>query len=249
MPRFNYLFLIVVCTHIVQLATMRYPNLGIFTLLGTTVLCDDPACSPDAVTMCVDETSCTTATGVWVPVANATYIPGTALVGGRRYVMGQNDREFTHTISAPNGGYCTFPSVAVSEECEANEDMCDTMDSCFYRTAGAGRWFHAAESTRCVSNCTHPLVFCDKGRCASTMGCSWFIKSQANVDQCYCIDNPGLNGNPPAKPRMTWIFWDQPVSIPIFVIACIAVIGIAYNVWLFNLKPFFARVFKRKPKE
>ena len=182
-------------------------------------------------------------------VANATYIPGTALVGGRRYVMGQNDREFTHTISAPNGGYCTFPSVAVSEECEANEDMCDTMDSCFYRTAGAGRWFHAAESTRCVSNCTHPLVFCDKGRCASTMGCSWFIKSQANVDQCYCIDNPGLNGNPPAKPRMTWIFWDQPVSIPIFVIACIAVIGIAYNVWLFNLKPFFARVFKRKPKE
>jgi hypothetical protein len=217
--------------------------LGVGALTGTSATC--LVGTPQG---CSDEASCVGVNGVWVPVANALDIPGTAVQGGRRYTLGQSDEQFTKVISAPNGGYCTKQVSPVTAECEADYNKCETMEGCFYRQQG-GRWFHTSTSETCVNTCAHPLVFCDKARCQSTLGCGWFIKTQSNADQCYCIDNPGIFGNPPAPPKMTWIFWDQPVSIPIFVIAVIALIAIAWNVWIFNLKPFFLKVFKKKPKE
>jgi hypothetical protein len=123
------------------------------------------------------------------------------------------------------------------------------MDFCFYRAAGAGRWFHTNESSYCVSNCSSPLVFCDQNNCQSTLGCSWFVLTQSNEDQCFCIDNPGIFGNPPARPKLSWIFWDQPISMPIFVIAVIAAIALLYNIFVTNVKPFFNKLLKKRPKE
>jgi hypothetical protein len=197
---------------------------------------------------CTDESSCVGASGIWVPVADAVEVPGTAVQGGRRYTLGQSDEEFTTVISAPNGGYCTRQLSGISTECQGNATECLTMDSCFYRNNG-GRWYRSSESETCVDNCSHPLVFCDKSRCQSALGCSWFIKTQSNSDQCFCIENPGIYGNPPARDKLGWIFWDQPVSLPIFIIAIIAGLAIAWNVWVFNIKPFFLKIFKKKPKE
>ena len=205
-------------------------------------------CSNSLPQACDSDDACSGVSGVWVPVVNATYIPGTALVGGRRYTLEQSDSEFTQTVSAPNGGYCTSAVTAPSAACEGNATLCESMDACFYRQAGAGRWFHSVSSETCMPTCAHPLVFCDKSNCQSTMGCDWFVKTQSNADECYCIDNPGLFGNPPAKPRVTWIFWDQPWSIPIFVFACIAGVAVLYNVWIFNLKPFFRRALDKRRK-
>lgn len=197
---------------------------------------------------CTSEATCVGANGVWVPVADALEVPGTAVQGGRRYTLGQTDSEFTTVISAPNGGYCTREISAIPATCESNFIHCESMESCFYRQAG-GRWFRSTQSQACVDKCAHPLVFCDQARCESTLGCGWFVKTQSNADQCFCIENPSIFGNPPAKEKLSWIFWDQPVSLPIFVIAIIALIAIAWNVWIFNLKPFFLKVFKKKPKE
>ena len=197
---------------------------------------------------CTTEDSCVGANGVWIPVAEALEVPGTAVQGGRRYTLGQTDAEFTTVITAPNGGYCTRQVPPIPANCESNSTHCETMESCFYRSSG-GRWFRTAESETCVDTCAHPLVFCDQARCQATLGCGWFIKTQSNSDQCYCIENPGIYGNPPPKEKLSWIFWDQPASLPIFVIAIIAVIAILWNVWIFNIKPFFLKVFKKKPKE
>jgi len=182
--------------------------------------------------------------GVWIPVENATDLPGTALLGGRRYTLGQTDEEFTTTIYAPNGGYCTRSLVAASTNCTSNATLCDTMDHCMY--SGNGRWFHGDSSSTCVSNCSHPLVYCDEGRCGSTMGCVWFIQSQSTSDQCFCRENPGIYGNPPKPPSLTWIFWDQPWSLLAFIPACIAVLALGYYIFIFNIRPLWQKC--RKPK-
>ena len=205
-------------------------------------------CNPVNPEVCTDEESCTAATGVWIPVAPATYIPGTAVGGGRRYTLEQSNSAFTSTIAAPNGGYCTLGTSPISENCQVNATFCHSMNGCMYRN-DTGRWYHSLQSEACISTCSDPLVFCDQSRCQSTMGCSWFIKTQANSDQCYCMDNPGIFGNPPAPPSMPWAFWDQPWTLPIFIIAVIAGLAILYQIFIFNVKPFFHKIFKKKPRE
>lgn len=210
------------------------------------------ACSSSNPQACINKQACISVSGVWITVDPATFIPGTALVGGRRYTLTQTDNDFSTTISAPHGGYCTIASQIppASPECEADAESCSSMDACFYRKSGSGRWFHTDASSYCMSNCSHPLVFCNKGNCQTTMGCSWFVLSQANADQCYCIDNPGIFGNPPPKTKLSWIFWDQPISMPVFVIAVIAAIGLLYKIFVTNVKPFFDKLlFKKKPKQ
>jgi len=221
--------------------------LKIALMLGAAAL-GSSTCIVGTPEECTTEATCVGANGVWVPVADALEAPGTAVQGGRRYTLGQSDSEFTTVISAPNGGYCTRQVSAIPSNCEANSTLCESMESCFYRSNG-GRWFRTAESEACIDTCTHPLVFCDQTRCEATLGCGWFVKTQSNSDQCFCIENQSIFGNPPAKEKLSWIFWDQPVSIPIFVIAVIAALAIAWNVWIFNIKPFFLKVFKKKPKE
>ncbi len=220
-------------------------RIGALVLLGHEAMA---TCMIGSAQECTDEASCVGVQGVWIPVANATDLPATAVDGGRRFTLGQSDAEFETIIFAPNGGYCTQPLSVVPQECQNNATQCDSLDSCYYRTNG-GRWFRSSESQTCISNCSHPLVYCDKTRCETTLGCDWFVKTQSSADQCFCIDNPGLFGNPPKKARITWIFWDQPVSLPVFVIAIIAIIAIAWNIWIYNLKPFFLKVFKKKPRE
>ena len=210
----------------------------------------ESSCVPSTLEECTSESTCTQAAGVWVPVADATYIPGTALAGGRRYTLGQSDSEFSTTISAPNGGYCTRPVSTVPSECESNASACASMGDCFYRSSGRGRWFQTEASMACVATCSDPLVFCDKSRCESAMGCSWFVLTQSNADECYCMDNPGVFGNPPEPAKITWIFWDQPGTLPIFIIAILGGLGIAYYVFIFNLMPLIdALKQKMKPKE
>jgi hypothetical protein len=198
--------------------------------------------------VCTTETSCSVAGGIWIPVAPAEYIPGTAVQGGRRYTLEQSNSEFTQTISAPNGGYCTLPVSTPSEACQNNATLCLTMGDCFYRT-DTGRWYHTSSSELCVAACSDPLVFCDESRCSSTLGCSWFIKTQANSDQCYCTDNPGIFGYPPAPPDLSWAYWDQPWSLPIFILALIAAVAILYQVYVFNIRPWFHKLIKKRPRE
>lgn len=210
------------------------------------------SCSAQKPQLCTNSSACTDNSGVWIPVDPATYIPGTALVGGRRYTLTENDDQFAKQIVAPNGGYCTLAyssTQSVSAQCEENNELCTSFDECFYRKSGPGRWFHTDISSFCVSNCSHPLVFCDKTNCQTTLGCSWFVLSQSTDDQCYCIDNPGIFGNPPPRPKLNWIFWDQPISMPVFVIAILAALGILYNILVTNVKPFFEKLLNKKPKE
>jgi hypothetical protein len=75
------------------------------------------------------------------------------------------------------------------------------------------------------------------------------VLSQSTDDQCYCIDNPGIFGNPPPRAKLNWIFWDQPISMPVFVIAILAALGILYNILVTNVKPFFDKLLNKKPKE
>ena len=209
----------------------------------------DPTCSLVTPQVCRSEQACVAAGGYWIAVTPAIYIPGTAVQGGRRYTLEQRDAEFTNTISAPDGGYCTHTSPAISQECASDATLCSSMDACMYRSQVAGRWFHSGSSDFCVPTCDHPLVFCDKSRCQATMGCSWFVKTQSNADQCFCIDNPGINGNPAARPKITWIYWDQPYAIPIFVFAVQGAAAVLFYAFVHNIKPFFERIFKQKPKE
>jgi hypothetical protein len=198
-------------------------------------------CSSSYPSACDSEQSCAGVAGVWVPVANATYIPPTALSGGRRYTLSESDSEFTYTISAPNGGYCTFPLPPVNSNCESNVTLCGSMGDCFYRDSGAGRWFEADNTGQCITNCSSPLVFCDESRCGSTFGCSWFVKTQSTANQCYCIDNPGIFGNPPPPESLSWMFWDQPASLPVFIFAVIAIIALGYNIYIHNLRPLWRK--------
>ena len=205
-------------------------------------------CTPIYPQACTSESFCENiGLGVWVPVANGTYIPGTAIDGGRRYTLGQNDEEFTSIIYAPNGGYCTAKNAPISDNCSSNATLCNSMENCMYRDNGGGRWFKGDTSSACVNNCSHPLVFCDEGRCGSTMGCTWFIKSQSNADQCYCIENPGIYGYPPKRPSLTWIFWDQPWSLLAFIPACIGVLALGYYVFIYNILPLIRSCKKKKP--
>ena len=197
---------------------------------------------------CGDEASCVGVSGVWVAVADGIDSGATAVQGGRRYTLGQTDEEFETVVSAPNGGYCTRELASIPSSCSNNATQCTNMGDCFYRPDG-GRWFHSDAGETCVSNCSHPLVYCDQTRCGQTLGCGWFILTQLNADQCYCIENPGIYGNPPARAKLSWMFWDQPASLPIFILAIIAILAIVWNVIQFNIKPFFRKVFKPKPKE
>lgn len=196
-------------------------------------------CSASYPQACDSETSCSTAAGVWIPVNNATYMPPSALLGGRRYTIGQSDAEFATTIYAPNGGYCAEPVPAVSNNCDSNVTYCGTMGECFYRNPTAGRWFQDSSSSLCVSNCSDPLVFCSESRCGATFGCTWFVKTQSTEDECYCLEDPGIWGNPAPPASMSWIFWDQPASLPIFILACFGLIGLGYNVYIHNLRPLW----------
>lgn len=207
------------------------------------------ACSVASPQSCTSEATCAGASGIWVPVTSALDLPATAVDGGRRYTLGQSDEEFEKVIAAPNGGYCTsLLRSEVPQPCQDEASECTSLDDCFYRQSG-GRWYRSSKSQMCVATCAHPLVYCDKARCGATLGCGWFVKTQSSEDQCFCIENPGIFGNPSPKQKVTWMFWDQPISIPIFVLAVIAALGIAWNVWVFNIKPFFLKVFKKKPKE
>jgi hypothetical protein len=233
------------CASYIQTLVMRVV-FAAFALSGLATG-SGPACTPIYPQACTSENFCETiGLGVWISVDNATDLPGTAIDGGRRYTLGQKDKDFKKNITAPNGGYCLAKNPPISDNCSRNATLCNSMESCMYRT-DTGRWFRDDISSTCVSNCSHPLVFCDKNRCDSTMGCTWFIKSQSNADECFCYENPGIYGNPPKKPSLTWIFWDQPWSLLAFIPACIAALALGYYIFVFNIKPLWAKCCKKKP--
>lgn len=220
---------------------MLLPTCLSFSLAVSGAWSQTVACSTTHPQACATEPTCSSISGIWIPVTNATYIPPTALLGGRRYTIGQSNSEFETIIYAPNGGYCTPGAPVVDSNCDANITYCGSMGDCFHRGSGAGRWFQDTTSSSCVSNCSNPLVFCDQTRCKATFGCTWFVKTQATEDQCYCLEDPGIWGNPAPPAPLTWIFWDQPASLPVFILACIALLGLAYNVYIHNIRPLWQR--------
>jgi hypothetical protein len=154
-------------------------------------------------------------------------------------------------VSPPaSGGYCLGSVSALpvaSPECEADPRMCVTSDECIYtRKAGPGRWLMDPESRAysCVGSCDHPLVFCDKGRCQATLGCSWFVKMQAPDDECFCRTDPGFDravgsSRPVTTPRPVandadMFLIQYPVSWVLAVFAVTGLFAIAYHFVRFN---------------